>query len=311
MRQLSRFTTLLFIVILLTGCSKDDSPSAAAPTPKDPNTAPKVSVDRFSSTAGHLFVRDNSNGLPATNAPINMDVAPFITQGFGPNGNVVLYYNFDVQSTTPAPIYVLFKEGESAPVAGQLNIIDVLPGETGYNDFWQVNKVTVPASYVANTITSKQEILDAGYALQAMPVLVNCPVVPDSSTASQKYGGGNTTLDRGWYKGSVVHYFSFTEKDLAPVAGMVPTSPIYVTFNINPNQAGGGPSSGFKTETGSAQTHNVPATLPADVSYSPLWLVNIYDNADFSSVSNLTTAQMTNILAAGAAIVNCPIVAVQ
>ena len=34
----------------------------------------------------------------------------------------------------------------------QLDIIDTLPGETGYNDFRQVWKVTVPKDYVANTI---------------------------------------------------------------------------------------------------------------------------------------------------------------
>src|SRR3990172_6342657 len=147
MRQLSRLTAILFMVIFLTGCDKDDSPSASSSMVKDPNTAPKASVDRFSSAAGVLFVRDNSNGLPAANAPINMDIVPFIAQGFGPNGGIVRYYNFDVQSTTPAPIYVLFKQGESTPVAGQLNIIDVLPGETGYNDFWQVHQVTVPATY--------------------------------------------------------------------------------------------------------------------------------------------------------------------
>ena len=46
------------------------------------------------------------------------------------------YTNFDVQSTTPAPIYVLFRKGESAPVAGQPNIVDVIPGDPGHNDFW-------------------------------------------------------------------------------------------------------------------------------------------------------------------------------
>ena len=37
---------------------------------KDPNTAAKVSIDRFSATAGKLMVRDASNGLPIANAAI-------------------------------------------------------------------------------------------------------------------------------------------------------------------------------------------------------------------------------------------------
>jgi hypothetical protein len=88
----------------------------------------------------------------------------------------------------------------------------------------------------------------------------------------------------------------------------VPVSPIYVTFNINPDQPGGGPPSGFLTENGSAQTHNVLATLPANAAYSPLWSVNVFDNADFASVNNLATAQASNVLATGVALVNCPVV---
>src|SRR4029077_19003410 len=37
--------------------------------------------------------------------------------------------------------------------ASQLDIIDTLPGDKGYNDFRQVWKVWVPKDYVANTIT--------------------------------------------------------------------------------------------------------------------------------------------------------------
>ena len=94
---------------------------------------------------------------------------------------------------------------------------------------------------------------------------------------------------------------------------MVPTSDIYVSFNINPDQTGGGPASGFKTEDGTAtgQTHNVPETVPTDAAYSPLWDVQIYDNSEFAMVSDLNSAEMSTIMATDAAIVNCPIVSVQ
>jgi hypothetical protein len=88
----------------------------------------------------------------------------------------------------------------------------------------------------------------------------------------------------------------------------VPVSPIYVTFNVNPAQPNGGPGSGFRTEPNSLQTHNVPATLPGDTGYSPLWLVAVYDNADWASVHDLDTARKAKQLAAGVATVNCPIV---
>ena len=91
--------------------------------------------------------------------------------------------------------------------------------------------------------------------------------------------GGNAELQRAWYQGQVAKYFSFDEAPLS-AAENVPLSPIYVTFNVNPDPPNGGPGSGFKAEPSSQQTHNVPATLPGDAGYSPLWLVAVYDNAD-------------------------------
>jgi sRNA-binding regulator protein Hfq len=84
-----------------------------------------------------------------------------------------------------------------------------------------------------------------------------------------------------------------------------------VTFNINPDMEGGGPGSGFVTDPVTGRTHNVAATLPEDDSYSPLWWVSVYDNADFDNVSDLASAQSANILASGVANVNCPVVMVE
>jgi hypothetical protein len=274
----------------------------------NPDTAQVASIDRFSAQAGHLFVRDGTNGLPGPNVPVDFDKEPFLTKGLGPAGEGVSYYNFDVQPTTPAPIYVLFKEGESSPVTGQLNIVNAIPGDSDYSDFWEVQKVTVPADYYANTVTSYQEIVDSGYSVEAMGTLVNCPIVPDSSTATLRLDGESPSLHRGWYRGEIVYYFTFSEKALmATLSGMVPLSPIYVSFNINPDAPGGGPSSGFKTDS-TGRTHNVVATLPADSTYSPLWAVSMYDNADFRMVRDLTSAQAADILVPHAADVNCPVV---
>jgi hypothetical protein len=294
---------------IMVGCGESNKTMMK---PVDPNTAPKVSVDRFSEMAGHLFVRNPTNMLPEPDSPINFDEAPFITRGLGPDGAFIEYYNFDVMSRTPAPIYVLFRKGEADPVEGQLNVIDVIPGDQGYNDFWQVVKVTVPADYKANVVTSLDAITTAAYPMEKTRTLVNCPVVPDGSTAAQRYGDESSGLTRGWYKGMVVTYFSFMEKALATTdTGQVPVSPIYVCFNINPDPEipGSGPPSGFMTEPESDQTHNVAATLPPESDYSPLWLVNVYDNADFGVVSDLSTAESAHQVASGIATVNCPIVA--
>ena len=286
------------------------SVAGQAATPADPDRAPIASVDRFSDKAAHLQLRTPDNHIPGPNQPVEFDTGPFITQGLSPTtGKPVRYYNFDVQTTTPAPVYVLYREGEDKPVAGQLDMIDTLPGEKGYNDFRQVWKVTVPKDYVANTITDAGALRGAGYKMEQTATLRNMPVVPDKSTAKARLKGESAELQRAWYQGQIAKFFSFDE---APLSGSnVPLSPIYVTFNVNPDQPNGGPGSGFKAEPGSEQTHNVPATLPGDAGYSPLWLVAVYDNADFPSVHDLKTALKAKVLAPAAATVNCPIVFIE
>jgi hypothetical protein len=135
------------------------------------------------------------------------------------------------------------------------------------------------------------------------------PVVPDKSSAKARLKGESAALQRAWYQGQVAKFFSFDE---APLSGSnVPLSPIYVTFNVNPDQPNGGPGSGFKAEPNSEQTHNVPATLPGDAGYSPLWLVAVYDNANWPEVKDLKTALRAKVLAPAAATVNCPIVFIE
>jgi hypothetical protein len=295
-------TVLLGTAIIFSSCDKDNTNT---PTPKDINTATKVSVDRFSAAAGALMVRTATNGLPAANAPINFDNGPFITLGLDRTGAQVRYYNFDVHSTTPAPIYVFFKPGATAPMSGQNNIIGTIPGDAGYNDFWIVKKVNVPDTYVGNTITSETAVLSAGYTIESTNIIVNCPVVPFGSTAARsKTAGTPSALTLGWYKDQAVAYFNFDEAAITAVSGRVPISPIYVMFNDN----AAGPSSGFKTEAVNTMlTHNVLETIPGDATYSPLWNVFVINNMNFNGVTNLTTAKSFTSTAAGAT-VNCPVV---
>jgi len=156
------------IALMLTGILVVTSScgAQAALQPMDPAHAPVAAVDRFSDKAGTLLRRSTDKRLPAPNEPIDFDTAPLDTLGLSPTGEPVLYYHLDVQSTTPAPVYVLYREGENSPVQNQLDIIDTLPGEKGYNDFGQIWKVWVPSDYVANTITDASTLLQAGGARQ-------------------------------------------------------------------------------------------------------------------------------------------------
>jgi hypothetical protein len=285
------------------------APAAAQGKPKDPNTAEVQAVDRFSDAAGMLFRRSADPTLPQANQPINLDAAPFITFGLGPNGERVAYYNFDVMSLQPAPIFVLVG-ADGMPVAGQLNLIDVVPGEPGYNDFWRVTMVQVPASYQANEITNVTDLTarladaNSGFTATSTEIVVNCPVVPAGSRAARKLSGGPSALARGWYRDRVVHYFSF-EEDLMAVEGRVPVSPIFVMFANNMD-----PSGGFSSEPASSMTHNVLATLPGQAGYSPLWSVTVLDNSAFNDVRDLASAQNAAVLMPNIALVNCPVVSV-
>ncbi len=291
------------VALVLVACGDDND--ATRTQPLLPEDAGEVVIDRFGE-AGTLMVRNETNGLPEPGAPIDFDRAPFITHGLGPDGQRVGYYNFDVQSTDPAPIYVLFREGEATPLPAQLNIVGTVPGQAGYNDFWRVHRVTVPRAYVANAATSLEQLVAAGYEIEATDKLVNCPIVPRESSARLRLNGADASLTQGWYQDQVVYYFNFEERALAGT--QVPLAGIYVTFNINPGQAGGGPPSGFRAEADMDQTHNVLTDLPGSRGYSPLWSVSPYDNADFEKVHDLPSAASAGILARDVATVNCPVV---
>ena len=256
-----------------------------------------------------LLRRSADKRLPGPNEPIDFDTQPFNTLGFTPAGEPVLYYHLDVRTTMPAPVYILYHEGEDEPVQGQLKIIDTLPGEKGYNDFRQVWKVWVPKDYVANTITDSALLQQAGYKMEKTDKLLNMPVVPDKSQATKRLNGGDPGLHRAWYRGEVAKFFIFDEAPLSVAGDEVPVSPIYDGFTINPGQPGGGVE--FCTEPNSMQTHNVVATVPGDEAYSPLWLRVVYDSAACPSVHNLETAQQAKVIPAEVLFINCPYVAIK
>lgn len=112
--------------------------------------------------------------------------------------NIFYYYNFDVLSTKPAPIYVLIYSMTLSPFKEQRNIIDVIPGGSSYNDFWQVYKVIVPGDYVVNSIIGQKGIMDAGYQVEATNMLVNCPVVLQGSTAKMRLNCESPDFTEGW-----------------------------------------------------------------------------------------------------------------
>ena len=109
-----------------------------------------------------------------------------------------------------------------------------------------------------------------------------------------------------------VFYFTFEETMLGTSDdGNIPIANIYVSFNINPGEVGGGPASGFMQQPGSDRTRNVVDTIPGVDAYSPLWRVWVYDNGDFNGVEDLQSVLQARIIVDNAGLVNCPIVEVE
>lgn len=292
-----------------------DATDAGPPASLDPDSAPRAVVDRFSEDAASLMVRTKDNGLPGPGEPVDFDGPPFLHRGLGPNGEHVQYYNFDIRPQKPATMYV-FKRATGEPVAGQLPVVAALPGDPGYNDFYNLTEVVLPDDYPPNSVTSAARIDALGLEVTSTDTLVNRPIVSEGSTATHRFDSTDPDAQPVWYEDTIAHYFQF-ENDVRSLRAndgslLVNLSNIYVTFNINAGQPGGGPPSGFVTEPGTNQTHNVVDALPTDSTYSPLWLVIIYDNADFASVSDLSTAMDASIVP-GVPVpdVNCPLVVVE
>lgn len=214
------------------------------------------------------------------------------------NGTDVQYLDYGPMSNVAVPILVFFQAASpDTPVAGQRNIIDTIPGQPGYSDFWRVHKVLAPSGYAPNSIRSFEDAVASGYTIEPTDIIVNCPVVnPDARVQ----GSTSPPVD-GWYRDRQVFYFDHGAN--SPGDGsVVRDAPIYVFFRSDGSMVPG--------------QRNVIDVVPGDAGYSDLWRVmmvtvgatyvanTLRSMADIeaeSAAGNVTIA-MTDIY------VNCPVV---
>ena len=179
-------------------------------------------------------------------------------------GKEVYYYDFGTNTPlvngvpTVAPIWVLIygNKADGTPdfVAGGHNVIDVIPGDPGYSDLWQVMLVTVPRSYQPDSLTSAADVMARNFPTQTTMMFVNCPVVPAGSTIQD-----NRPLIQCWYKGQKAYYYDFGANDdvAAPIWAFITgfdsnNKPIFL-----------------------AGQHNIVDVVPGDKGYSAFWKVNL------------------------------------
>ncbi len=216
-------------------------------------------------------------------------------------GNDAKYWDFGMASPTnasgavsPAPIYAFStgKNDDGSPrlVSGQHNVIDVLPGQPGYSDLWEVMLVTVPTSYVADSVRSKADIDAKGLKATSAGIFVNCPVVPTGSTLES----GNA-LVQGWYHGESVFYPDFGMN--APIS--IPIWAFATGMNTD-----GSP----KLVEGQ---RNVIDAIPGQPAYSAFWRVNLVMVSSGYTANAIKSA--ADVVASGlpvtqtAMVVNCPV----
>jgi hypothetical protein len=212
----------------------------------------------------------------------------------------VRYYDFGANTplasgaVATAPIYVFIHgfnpDGSPDLVQGQHNVVDVMPGDEGYSDLWQVMLVTVPEGYQPDSITSKAQLDAAGFEITPTDMLVNCPIVPTGTTLE-----GGEDLMQGWYQGQEVFYPDFGMN--IPVA-----IPIWVFITGMDDQ--GNPQ--FV-----AGQQNIIDAVPGDPGYSAFWRVNLvtvpesYDPNSLRSAAGIQAAGFT--VTVTEMVVNCPV----
>jgi len=211
----------------------------------------------------------------------------------------VSYLDYGVQPNITAPILVFFQAASPGDmVAGQRNLIDAIPGQPGYSDFWRVHKVLVPSGYAANSIRSFEDAVASGYPIESTSIVVNCPVVNPGTTIQ----GSSTPPVSGWYRNREVFYFDQGQR--SPANGsVVRSAPIYAFFQADET-------------TPVAGQRNVIDVRPADPGYSDLWRVvkviirPMYVANDLKDATAILAAAASGgvTLQATDTYVNCPVV---
>ena len=300
---MSSLFLIALATIAITSCADPEPAVEPFPVHTDPDTGIEfVAVDRFSDEAGTVMRRSENSDLPAPNEPLDYD-SDFLQHALAPNGDDVSYYVFDVNSLQSAPVYsVVYASDPSKRVEGQASIFDSIPGDVGYNDFWQAIQVLVPDDYEVDSLRSLADIESSGYELVRTGTIINCPIVPFGSKAELA-----NRDSVGWYKGQHVQYFSFDVQRVSVVTDGpldVPYAIVRVIFEDND------PSKGMKVDAVMGKTHNVFDTIPGDDLYRALWRHDFVDADEFDSVHDWESSKaaskvdidMDNIL------VNCPVV---
>ena len=179
----------------------------------------------------------------------------------------------------------------------------MIPGQPGYNDFWQLEWIEVPNDFVAGSVTSLAEVSERGFKIVGDPQIFDCPVVPRGTAVRAGQGVAAPTPTDLWYRGARVQCLAVRRTARRAIGVQGPD-----LADLRDDSQAPAPASGFQTAAGSPQTHNVVFSVPGDTDYSPLWAVHIYDRAAFDAVHDANTASTAKLVEPNGPHVNCPVI---
>jgi hypothetical protein len=237
------------------GCSDDDDGPTATPTEEAmDDVAPLATATEEAMDDGDMMLPDADLGAAEDFALVNDWY----------RDEPVVYYDFGMQPPTngavdtaaPFWVFITGMDGDGNPifVEGQHNIVDAVSGDDGYSDLCEVNLVTVPEGYEANAIHSRADLEAMSYPTVTPDLLVNCPIVPASSTLEN-----DKKLVVGWYQDQHVYYPDF---------GANPAAAIPIWAFITGMDTHGNP---IFVEG----QNNIIDALSGDAGYSAFWFVNL------------------------------------
>lgn len=252
-----------------------------------------------------------SISVPPTNTPVSPTSTPTVVSTPDAKNfelvsgwyrdQQVRYYDFGTNSPSAngavsvAPIWAFITGmdagGNPLFVEGQHNIVNAMPGDPGYSDLWQVQLVTVPNGYVADSIRSYDDLMASGYEITPISIFVNCPIVPKGSTFES-----GKELVQGWYEGDEVYYPDYGAN--SPTA--IPIWAFITGFDGdgNPQFVEG--------------QNNIIDSVPGQTGYSAFWEVNLVMVPE-GYVANSVTSR-ADVVSMGweivtpGIVVNCPVI---
>jgi hypothetical protein len=174
--------------------------------------------------------------------------------------------------------------------SGQHNIVDTVPGQSGYSPLWQLNMVAFANGVTPYLLKSKADVEAAvqkgDVTIQKTSTVVNCPVL-----------GFDQKRTAGFSAGKVIHYYDLGPVKVAPGNAV---TPLYAPKNGVPGQ------------------HNITleTVQPGQTDYPPLWgIVMVTWDAGAHKRLLTSAAQVKQAQAAGeltvhktTLVVNCPVV---